>query len=232
MARIHQRLTALSAARKNESGYYADGDGLYLQVASQGARSWIYRYMLAGRRREMGLGACSDISLAQARAKVTAARLMVKAGHDPIDARDAEGAGSDLERQNRDCEQGVRLRLPADLFDCGCSYHRRARREADHHGARGRPRGRAQRSGADLLLARSAKRWLPLWPSPPFFQDGTETRNLIGDIAEGHLQLRICSRRTCTYASSSGKGRHRSPWRGLRAERSPPPFDPPETKQF
>lgn len=35
-------------------GYYADGDGLYLQVTDAGAKSWIYRYMLAKRRREMG----------------------------------------------------------------------------------------------------------------------------------------------------------------------------------
>lgn len=65
MARSHRRLTSLSVNRKKQEGYYADGDGLYLQVTSSGAKSWLYRYMLAGRRREMGLGACADVSLAQ-----------------------------------------------------------------------------------------------------------------------------------------------------------------------
>jgi integrase len=97
MARLHQRLTALSIARQKVAGYYADGDGLYLQVASGDSKSWIYRYMLAGRRREMGLGACSSVSLAQAREKATAARQMVKAGQDPIDMRDAEKARQRLE---------------------------------------------------------------------------------------------------------------------------------------
>ncbi len=92
MARSHRRLTTLSITRKKAAGYYADGDGLYLQVAGQGAKSWLYRFMLAGRRREMGLGACADVSLAQAREKATAARQMVKAGQDPIEAREAERA--------------------------------------------------------------------------------------------------------------------------------------------
>ena len=77
MARTHQRLTAVSINRNKEPGYYPDGDGLYLQVASAGAKSWIYRYMLSARRREMGLGAASVVSLTQARAKVAAARQLV-----------------------------------------------------------------------------------------------------------------------------------------------------------
>jgi integrase len=97
MAQTHQRLTTLSIAKKVAPGYYADGAGLYLQVTSAGAKSWIYRYMLARRRREMGLGALSDVSLAQARAKAIAARQLVKTGQDPIDARDAEKARQRLE---------------------------------------------------------------------------------------------------------------------------------------
>jgi hypothetical protein len=97
MARSHRRLTALSITRKKQPGYYADGDGLYLQVTNTDARSWILRYMLAGRRREMGLGALSEVSLAEARTRATAARQMVKAGQDPIDAREAEKARQRLE---------------------------------------------------------------------------------------------------------------------------------------
>jgi len=51
---------------------YADGDGLYLQVTvtsrdGEPAKSWIYRYMLRGRSREMGLGRLSTVSLQDAR---------------------------------------------------------------------------------------------------------------------------------------------------------------------
>ena len=38
------------------AGYDADGGGLYLQVTDGGAKSWIFRYSMTGKRREMGLG--------------------------------------------------------------------------------------------------------------------------------------------------------------------------------
>ena len=38
-------------------GTHADGGGLYLQVTDVGAKSWLYRYQIAGRRRWMGVGA-------------------------------------------------------------------------------------------------------------------------------------------------------------------------------
>jgi hypothetical protein len=47
---------------------YADGGGLYLQVTEGGA-SWLYRYMLAGRAREMGLGPLALFGLSEARSK-------------------------------------------------------------------------------------------------------------------------------------------------------------------
>jgi hypothetical protein len=97
MARSHRQLTVLSVTRKKQAGYYSDGDGLYLQITSSGAKSWLYRYMLAGRRREMGLGSLGDVSLAEARAKATTARQLAKSGLDPIDARNTENARQRLE---------------------------------------------------------------------------------------------------------------------------------------
>jgi len=38
------------------AGMHADGDGLYLQVGSGGARSWVYRFMLNGKERHLCLG--------------------------------------------------------------------------------------------------------------------------------------------------------------------------------
>ncbi len=54
---------------------YADGGGLYLQVTGGGA-SWIYRYMLKGRAREMGLGPLALYGLQEARAKALDARRL------------------------------------------------------------------------------------------------------------------------------------------------------------
>jgi len=72
-----------------EPGYYADGDGLYLQVTPAGGKTWIYRFKLAGRRRDMGLGALSLVTLAEARERAAEARKLVGNGVDPIEARKA-----------------------------------------------------------------------------------------------------------------------------------------------
>ena len=48
------KIRKITAARK--PGYYGDGGGLYLQVSKFGSKSWIFRFMLDGRARDMGLG--------------------------------------------------------------------------------------------------------------------------------------------------------------------------------
>jgi Arm DNA-binding domain len=89
MARTTGRLTALKVQRAKTPGMYADGGGLYLQVAKGGA-SWIYRYMLNKRAREMGLGPLALFGLSEARAKALDARRLRHEGIDPIEARKAE----------------------------------------------------------------------------------------------------------------------------------------------
>ena len=66
---------------------HADGGGLYLQVTASGAKSWIYRFSLNRRTREMGLGPLHTISLSDARAKAADCRRLRLAGVDPIEAR-------------------------------------------------------------------------------------------------------------------------------------------------
>lgn len=87
MARLTKRLTARAAEKKRTPGYHADGDGLYLQVSRTGARSWIFRYRLHGRLRDMGLGPLADVSLEQARDLAKDARELVRRGVDPIEHR-------------------------------------------------------------------------------------------------------------------------------------------------
>jgi Arm DNA-binding domain len=65
---------------------YHDGAGLYLQVSARGAKSWIYRFMLDGRPREMGLGPLTTISLAEARERAAKSRKLRLDGIDPIEA--------------------------------------------------------------------------------------------------------------------------------------------------
>ncbi len=88
MPRQIRRLSALAVSRAKKRGMYPDGASLYLQVTTSGAKSWVYRYMLNGRPRYMGLGPLHTVTLADARVKALEARRLRLAGVDPIDARD------------------------------------------------------------------------------------------------------------------------------------------------
>jgi hypothetical protein len=69
------------------AGLYPDGAGLYLQVSPGGSKSWLYRFMLDGRPRMMGLGSLLTTSLSEAREKATKARKLRADGVDPIDQK-------------------------------------------------------------------------------------------------------------------------------------------------
>ena len=75
------------SARKVETaktGRHGDGRGLYLYVKPTGARSWVLRYQVQGKRHDLGLGAYPDVTLAMAREKATEARRLILGGDDPI----------------------------------------------------------------------------------------------------------------------------------------------------
>jgi integrase len=77
-------------ARKVETaapGRYVDGRGLMLVVKPSGAKSWVLRYQLNGRRRDMGLGPYPEITLARAREKALEARRHLVEGIDPLSVR-------------------------------------------------------------------------------------------------------------------------------------------------
>lgn len=63
--------------------------GLVLYVHASGVRSWILRYKISSVRRDMGLGSCDDVTLANARAAAREARAKISAGIDPIQERKA-----------------------------------------------------------------------------------------------------------------------------------------------
>lgn len=66
------------------TGRHGDGRGLFLYVKPSGARSWVLRYQVQGRRRDLGLGAYPDVSLAMARDRPAEARRLIAEGEDPI----------------------------------------------------------------------------------------------------------------------------------------------------
>jgi integrase len=81
------KLNALTV-KNAKAGRHGDGGGLYLLVKPTGARSWLLRVRVEGRRRDVGLGSIAKLSLAEAREE--AAKLLKHAlnGRDPIVERD------------------------------------------------------------------------------------------------------------------------------------------------
>lgn len=76
-----------------------DGNGLWLFVASSGAKSWMFRFTspVTARPREMGLGPASDVKLAEAREAAQQARKLVLAGKDPIEERKHQRTAAQVE---------------------------------------------------------------------------------------------------------------------------------------
>ena len=56
MTRTMGRLTAKEVEKKTIPGNHGDGGGLTLQITKAGVKSWLYRYMINGKARWMGLG--------------------------------------------------------------------------------------------------------------------------------------------------------------------------------
>lgn len=84
MGRAIERLNALQVAKLSKQGYYPDGANLYLQVSATGSKSWIFRFTVAGRQREMGLGPLNAFTLAEARQRAQIQRKLLADGLDPL----------------------------------------------------------------------------------------------------------------------------------------------------
>jgi integrase len=103
------KLSAISV-KNAKPGRHADGNGLYLIVKETGAKSWVLRVQVDGRRRDIGLGSYKDaakkaaavefpaidipilhrkiLTLSEAREKSDLLRSAAKAGMDPVAERD------------------------------------------------------------------------------------------------------------------------------------------------
>ena len=87
MPKKAHELGPLAVTKLSKSGLHFVGGvaGLALQMSTTGARSWILRINVGGRRRDMGLGGFPDVTLSGARQAARDARQQVKAGRDPIE---------------------------------------------------------------------------------------------------------------------------------------------------
>jgi integrase len=90
MARQIHRLTAIAVKGEKRPGLYSDGGGLYLRVSPAETKSWIYRFALNKKKRDMGLGPYPLISLAEARVEAERCRKLCFMGIDPIEQRDKQ----------------------------------------------------------------------------------------------------------------------------------------------
>jgi integrase len=87
MARQQNRLSALQVTKITKPGLYGDGGGLTLQVTKTGSKSWLLRFMIAGKPYGMGLGPTHTVSLAEARQKALEARKLLLDGINPLEAK-------------------------------------------------------------------------------------------------------------------------------------------------
>jgi integrase len=97
MAQTIGKLTALRVDKASRPGMYGDGGGLYLRVTDDGAKNWVFRFMLNSRARWMGMGPLHTVSLAEARKRAGEHRLRRHDGIDPIEARRAERRQAQLD---------------------------------------------------------------------------------------------------------------------------------------
>lgn len=128
MARTVNRLSHRKVETLKKPGMHGDGGGLYLQVtegcAGAPRKSWLFRYAVAGRERQMGLGPLSDVPLAEARNRASAARELRREGKDPI-----------VEREAARARASVAATKVMSFDDCAMSYiaaHRAGWRNIKH----------------------------------------------------------------------------------------------------
>jgi integrase len=124
MAWAANRLTALKVEKLKKPGMYADGGGLYLRVTPEGTKNWVYRFMLNGRPRWMGLGPLALYGLQEARGKALDARRLRHEGVDPIDTRRA-----DRLRERLEAAKAMTFKQCAEAY---IASHRAGWRNAKH----------------------------------------------------------------------------------------------------
>ena len=77
-------LTLAKAKSLSRPGRHGDGGTLYLCVKPSGAKSWIQRIAIDGKRHDIGLGSFPIVGLAKARERAFANRVAIADGRNPL----------------------------------------------------------------------------------------------------------------------------------------------------
>ncbi|MBT0958918.1 tyrosine-type recombinase/integrase [Alphaproteobacteria bacterium KMM 3653] len=80
-------LSAAFVRTVTEKGKYTDGHGLFLKVDPSGAKRWVQRIVIRGKRSEIGLGSARLVSLAEAREQALENRKLARSGGDPLQSK-------------------------------------------------------------------------------------------------------------------------------------------------
>jgi integrase len=105
------KLKALTVSKATRRGYLNDGGGLYLRIAPGGTKSWVFRFRVEGRLREMGIGSADTLSLVEAREKARECRKLRLDGKDPIEVRK-----SDRQRARLEAARAMTFRECAEAY--------------------------------------------------------------------------------------------------------------------
>ena len=113
--RKQQALSAAMVRTVNRPGMYADGNGLNLKVVSSGAKRWVQRVTIGGKRHNLGLGGYPAVSLAEARELAAENQRAIRQGRDPL--AEKHQAEEDLRRPpvpafTQAAEQVIEMRRP------------------------------------------------------------------------------------------------------------------------
>ena len=84
------QLSARKVSVTKKPGFYGDGGGLYLQVSRYETKSWVFRFKMNGKARDMGLGSVNTFTLKEARERARKFRQLAADGIDPIEDRRAK----------------------------------------------------------------------------------------------------------------------------------------------
>ena len=87
-----------------EPGLYGDGNTLFLRVAPGGSKQWVQRLTVNGKRRNIGLGGCGWVTLAEAREAALENRRLARRGGDPLAAKRGNKAPTFREAARRTYE--------------------------------------------------------------------------------------------------------------------------------
>lgn len=89
MPKRAQELSALEVKRLVAPGFHSVGGvaGLALYVKPSGTRSWVLRVVIGAKRRDIGLGAYPEVTLADARDTARKMKQQIRDGIDPVEHR-------------------------------------------------------------------------------------------------------------------------------------------------